>query len=104
MARRPDIGRALEAAVVRTLRSEVGADLRRLERRVEKLTKDLTRLTKRTRRSGKPSAPASPGRQRHGRYIGLLRHLPKRARATVRGVRKRQGVEAAIKVAERLRK
>ena len=108
MARTPDIGRALEAAFVRTIRSEVGADLRRLERRIAKLSEDVTRLARGARRSGlgttKRRGPVSPGRQLHGRYIGLLRHLPKKAQATVRGVRKRQGVDAAIKAAERLRR
>ena len=108
MARTVDINKALEATVARAIRSEVGTDFHRLERRIAKLTEDLSRLARGARRSGsgttKPHGPVSKGRQRHGRYIGLLRHLPRRAQAKVRAVRKRQGVEAAIKAAERLKK
>ena len=106
MARTPDLSRALEATVVRAIRSEVGTDLRRLKRQIAKLSDGLKMLTPATRRSaaGKPRGPVSKGRQLHGRYIGLLRHLPQKAHAEVRGIRKRQGVEAAIKAAERLRR
>ena len=109
MARTPDLSRALETTVVRAIRSEVGTDLRRLKRQITKLSDDLKKLTPATRRSGngaagKPRGPVSKGRQLHGRYIGLLRHLPKKAHAKVRSVRKRKGVEAAIKAAHRLKK
>ena len=108
VARTADISKALELIVTRTFRAEVRTDLRRLERRIAKLTEDLSRLARGARRSGSgtttPHGPVSKGRQRHGRYIGLLRHLPKRAQAEVRAVRKRQGVDAAIKTAERLKK
>lgn len=108
MARTPDINKALETTIVRALRAEVGTEIRRLERQVGKLTERLTSLSRQVRRARngvavRSQGSVSPGRRLHGRYIGFLRHLPKRAQAKVRGVRKRQGVEAAIKVAERLR-
>ena len=40
----------------------------------------------------------------HGRYIGLLRHLPKKDQVRVRGIRQRQGVHAAIRAAEKAKK
>ena len=110
MARTPDITKAIEATVARAVRAEVSGELRRLERQLVKLVdrvKDLTAAASRTGRGiagARPKRPASPGRRLHGRYIGLLRHLPKRAQAQVRGVRLKQGVHAAIKAAERLRK
>ena len=109
MARTPDVTKAIEATVARAVRSEITGELKRLERQVMKLTdrvKDLSTATSRAGRAGgaRPKRPVSPGRQLHGRYIGLLRHLPKRAQAQVRGVRQKRGVHAAIKTAESLRK
>ena len=109
MARPPDINKALETTVARAIRSEIGTELRRLKRRIAKLTEEFKRLARGAHRSGsaataKPARPVSKGRQLHGRYIGFLRHLPKKAQAKVRSIRKRKGVEAAIKAAHRLKK
>lgn len=109
MARTPDITKAIEATVTRAVRSEVGGEIRRLERQVAKLSdrlRDLTVATRSSRaaRNGKAGAAVSPGRRLHGRYIGLLRHLPKKEQSRVRGIRKKQGVQAAIKAAERAKK
>ena len=110
VARTPDISKAIESTVARAVRGEIAGELRRLERQVLKLTDRVKDLTVAASRSGRGLAdprvkrPVSPGRQLHGRYIGLLRHLPRRAQSQVRGVRKKQGVQAAIKAAERLRK
>lgn len=109
MARTPDITKAIEATVARAVRAEIAGDLRRLEKTVTRLSdrlRDLSSVAGRVSRStnGKPKGPVSPGRQLHGRYIGLLRHLPKRAQAQVRSIRHKQGVHAAIKAAEKLKK
>jgi hypothetical protein len=109
VARTPDITKAIEATVARAVRTEVAGELRRLEKQVGKLTdrlKDLSVVASRTGSAAeaRPKRPVSPGRRLHGRYIGLLRHLPKRAQAQVRSVRRRKGVDAAIKAAERLKK
>jgi hypothetical protein len=50
----------------------------------------------------KKSAP-SPGRQLQGQYIGALRSLKGQARARVKATAKRDGVEAALKLAQKLR-
>ena len=109
VARTPDINKAFEATVARAIRSEVTGEIRRLERQVAKLSdrlKDLTAVTRSSKAvgSGRAAGPVSPGRRLHGRYIGLLRHLPKKHQVQVRSIRKKQGVNAAIKAAERARK
>jgi hypothetical protein len=45
----------------------------------------------------------SLGRRLHGRYIGLIRNLPRQQKARVRAARARKGVEAAIRMARKLR-
>jgi hypothetical protein len=108
VARTPDINKAIESTVTRAVRAEVALELRRLE-------KQLTRISDRLRSvrvvgrgvaatNGKPKGAVSPGRRLHGRYIGLLRHLPKKQQVRVRSIRHKRGVHAAIKAAEQFRK
>ncbi len=113
MARAPDITKAIEAAVVRAVRAEVSGTLRRLNTQVAKLGEDVKGLAQATARSrGGASArparvrkgPVSKARRLHGRYIGLLRHLPKKDQARVKLVRKNEGVEPAIRAAEQAKK
>jgi len=81
---------------------EIQAGLRRLSRGFRLLTKEL--LEEAARSSGGRRKKASPGRRIHGRYIGLIRNLPVRAKARVRAVRSRRGVAAAIKMAREMRR
>ena len=79
---------------------EIQAGLRTLARGFRLLARETAKEAKpkRTRRK------VSPGRRIHGRYIGLIRNLPLREKAKVRAVRAKNGVEAAIKMAEELRR
>jgi len=111
LPRTPDVTKAIEAAVSRAIRSELGSELRRLDRQVGKLTDRLTTLSRAVVRSERGTAgiaridrPPSPGRQLQGRYIGLLRNLSKRDQAKVKAARQKKGVDAAIKTALSLRK
>ncbi len=112
MPRNPDVTKAIEAAVSRAIRSELTADLRRLDKQVGKLTDRLGVLSRAVARyerngahgNGRIDRPVSPGRQLQGRYIGLLRNLTKRDQARVKSARQKKGVEAAIKTALSLRK
>jgi hypothetical protein len=96
--------RLLFVAAGRAVRAGVGRRLWRIERAVATLANQIEELSDSVRRPA-DSARRRPskGRQRHGRYIGLLRHLPKRAQVNVRRIRAERGVEAAIRAAERLR-
>jgi len=108
LARTPDISKAIEATVARAVRSEVLGGIRRLEKQVERLSEQLRRAG--TSRAAAPTngqaprRPASKGRQLHGRYIGLLRHLPRKDQLRVRGIRQKQGVHAAIRAAEKAKR
>jgi len=108
LSRTPDISKAIEATVARAVRSEVLGGMRRLEKQVERLSEQIRRVgTARaaaTTNGQAPRRPASKGRQLHGRYIGLLRHLPKKDQVRVRGIRQKQGVHAAIRAAEKAKK
>ncbi len=107
MARVPDVTKAIEAVVARALRSELAGVIRQLEKRINRLNDQVSRLG---RVVGKGAAaprsdrPPSKGRQLQGRYIGLLRNLTKKNQARVKSIRKKKGVEAAIREARRLRK
>ena len=80
---------------------EIQAGLRTLMRGLKLLAKQARKEGE--RRSGSRRM-VSPGRRVHGRYIGLIRNLPLREKAKVRAARAKQGVEAAIKMAEELRR
>ncbi len=107
LARTPDVTKAIEAVVARALRSELAGVIRQLEKRINRLNDQVSRLG---RVAGKgiaaprPDRPPSKGRQLQGRYIGLLRNLTKKNQARVKSIRKKKGVEAAIREARRLRK
>ncbi len=81
---------------------EIQAGLKRLSRGFRLLTRELVEEAASAGRGRRRKA--SPGRRVHGRYIGLIRNLPPRAKAQVRAVRARRGVEAAIKMARELRR
>ena len=85
----------------RTAVREIKAGLRSLMRGLRRLAKEAQKEA--PRRPGS-RRKVSPGRRIHGRYIGLIRNLPVRAKAKVRAVRARKGVEAAIKMAQELRR
>jgi hypothetical protein len=113
LPRNPDVTKAIEAAVSRAIRSELSADLRRLDKQVGRLSEKLAALSRNVARSGargaaagngRPDRPVSPGRQLQGRYIGLLRNLNKKDQARVKMTRQKKGVDAAIKAALSLRK
>jgi len=108
LSRTPDISKAIEATVARAVRSEVLGGMRRLEKQVEKLSEQIRRVgssrTPAPTNGHVPHRPASKGRQLHGRYIGLLRHLPKKDQVRVRGIRHKQGVHAAIRAAEKAKR
>ena len=111
MPRNPDVTKAIEAAVSRAIRSELMADIRKLDKQVGKLSDKMTLLSRavvRGRggvlRGNGLGRPASPGRQLQGRYIGLLRNLSKKDQAKVKGTRQKKGVEAAFKMAFSLKK
>ncbi len=107
MARTPDVTKAIEAVIARAFRSELTGVIRQLEKRINRLSDQVSRLGrvagKRTA-APRPDRPPSKGRQLQGRYIGLLRNLTKKDRARVKSIRKNKGVEAAIREARRLRK
>jgi hypothetical protein len=94
-------GRTNSAAHTRAI-SKVQEGLRQVTRGLQLLTKEILKEVKSTARGGRRTP--SPGRRLHGRYIGLIRNLPVRAKAKVRAVRAKKGVEAAIKMAEELRR
>src|SRR5262245_55153713 len=81
---------------------EIQAGLKRLSRGFRLLTRELVEEAANSGRGRRRKA--SPGRRVHGRYIGLIRNLPPRAKAQVRAVRARRGVDAAIKMARELRR
>lgn len=81
---------------------EIHAGLRRVSRGFRLLTREL--MEEAARSAGGNRRKASPGRRVHGRYIGLIRNLSPRAKAQVRAVRARRGVEAAIKKALEMRR
>ena len=81
---------------------EVQAGLNRLSRGLRMLAREIIREAE---RAGKArNHRVSPGRRRHGRYIGLIRNLPAREKALIRAVRAKKGVEAAIKMALKMRR
>ena len=109
MPRNPDVTKAIEAAVSRAIRSELTADLRRLDKQVGKLSEKMSLLSRAVGRGGVARGngfdrPPSPGRQLQGRYIGLLRNLSKKDQAKVKAARQKKGVEVAIKTALSLKK
>ena len=79
---------------------EIQAGLRTLARGFRLLARETSKKAM-TRRTGRK---VSPGRRIHGRYIGLIRNLPLREKAKVRAIHAKKGVEAAIKMAEELRR
>jgi hypothetical protein len=81
---------------------EVQAGVNRLSRGLRMLAREIIREASRAGMSRR--ARVSPGRQRHGRYIGLIRNLPARQKAKVRALRAKKGVDAAIKMAMELRR
>jgi hypothetical protein len=81
---------------------EIHAGLRRVSHGFRLLTREL--MEEAAHSSTGQKRKASPGRRIHGRYIGLIRNLPTRAKAEVRAVRARRGVEAAIKKALEMRR
>ena len=81
---------------------EIQAGLKRLSRGFRLLTRELVEEASNAGRGRRRKA--SPGRRVHGRYIGLIRNLPPRAKAQVRAVRARRGVDAAIRMARELRR
>ena len=106
MAKQPDVTKAIEATVVRAIRQEVSGDVRALQKKVNQLEEKVRGLSRAVGRAGKTqrSRPPSKGRQLQGRYMGLLRTLTKKDQARVKSIRKKKGVEAAIREATRLRK
>jgi hypothetical protein len=107
MAKTPDLTKAIEAAVARALRVEVGRNVRELEKKILRLDNRIQRLKRASAKGVAPARPSpapSPGRQLQGRYIGLLRTLTKKDQARVKSIRKKQGVEAAIREAASLRR
>jgi hypothetical protein len=81
---------------------EIHAGMRRVSRGFRLLTREL--MEEAARSAGGGTRKASPGRRIHGRYIGLIRNLPPHAKAQVRALRARRGVEAAIKKALEMRR
>lgn len=108
MSRSLDINKAIEATVVRAVRSQTIGKIRDLEKQISRISVQLQRVAAARAagpRSGTaPARPVSKGRQIHGRYIGLLRHLPKKEQVRVRAIRLKQGVHAAIRAAEKVKK
>ena len=108
MARTPDdVTKAIEAVVVRTLRSELAGTIQQLGKRINRLNDQVSRLRRVVGKGTaalRPDRPPSKGRQLQGRYIGLLRNLTKKDQARVKSIRKNKGVEAAIREARQLRK
>ena len=81
---------------------EVQTGLNRLSRGLRMLAREIIREAARAGKARR--IRVSPGRRLHGRYIGLIRNLPARHKARVRGLRARKGVDAAIKMALELRR
>ena len=81
---------------------EIQAGLKRVSRGFRLLTREL--MAEAADSSGSHRHKPSPGRRVHGRYIGLIRNLPRKAKAEVRAVRARRGVTAAIKKALEMRR
>ena len=81
---------------------EVQAGVSRLSRGLRMLAREIIREAGRAGKTRR--GRVSPGRQRHGRYIGLIRNLPARQKAKVRALRAKKGVDAAIKMAMELRR
>ncbi len=81
---------------------EIQAGIRRLTRGFRLLTQEMAREVRKV--GAQRRVRVSPGRRRHGRYIGLIRNLPPRLKASVRATRARKGVEAAIRMAKELRR
>ncbi len=111
MPRIPDVTKAIEAAVVRALRSGLTGSVRALERKLGRLNEGVDRLARRVgRKRGRAASasrsgrPPSKGRQLQGRYIGLLRPLTKKDQARVKSIRKKKSVEAAIRESIKLRR
>jgi hypothetical protein len=82
---------------------EIQDGIRRLTRGLRLLAREVIKEAARTGAAA-PKRRVSPGRRIHGRYIGLIRNLAQREKAKVRAVRARKGVEAAIRMAEEMRR
>jgi|SRR5262249_12738220 len=81
---------------------EIQAGLKRVSRGFRLLTREL--MEEAANSTGGQRRKPSPGRRVHGRYIGLIRNLPTKAKAEVRAVRARRGVAAAIRKALEMRR
>jgi len=80
---------------------DIQTGIRRLTRGLSLLAREIAREA--STRGGGRRRRVSLGRRLHGRYIGLIRNLPRKAKARVRAARARRGVEAAIRMARKLR-
>ena len=80
---------------------DIQTGIRRLTRGLSLLAREMAREA--SPRSGGRRRRVSLGRRLHGRYIGLIRNLPRKQKARVRTTRARRGVEAAIRMARKLR-
>jgi hypothetical protein len=80
---------------------DIQTGIRSLTRGLSLLAREMAREA--TARGGGRRRRVSLGRRLHGRYIGLIRNLPRKEKARVREARARRGVEAAIRMARKLR-
>jgi len=93
-------GRSRVRARARAVR-DIHTGIRHLTRGLSLLAREMTRAA--SARGGGRRRRISLGRRLHGRYIGLIRNLPRKDKARVRATRARRGVDAAIRMARKLR-
>lgn len=93
-------GRSRVRARARAVR-DIQTGIQRLSRGLSLLAREMTRAA--SPPGGGRRRRVSLGRRLHGRYIGLIRNLPRKDKARVRAARARSGVDAAIRMARKLR-